>query len=228
MLKRTQAFTLLFIITGFFMKLVGEVVHEFLGHGLFVILFEGVILEIKISFLWPYELSWINWSFSVDLAKNELILIHAGGILMCLLVSYILQVFLLLQNKLDWKISSILVWISFWCYINATGYLIIGGLTPFGDVSKLIQLGLLTPLTSTFIGVILFLIGFFLISKILRVIFEHHIEKPGMGVIIFWLIIPVIVVTTLLGHRFQLYTLPISFIPPLFSFFWESRLYGKI
>ena len=113
MLNRAQRFVIFFLVIGFCMKIVGEVVHEILGHGLFVILFGGIITDVKISILWPYELSWIHWQHNIDLTKNELIMIHAGGILICLLVSYALQSYLLLQSKLNWKISSLLFWISF-------------------------------------------------------------------------------------------------------------------
>jgi hypothetical protein len=228
MLERPQIFTIIFIAIGFFMKFVGEAVHEILGHGLFIILFDGKIIDVKISILWPYELSWIRWKSTVDFSKNELYLIQAGGILMCLLVSYVLQSYLFFQNKLDWKISSIFFWVSFWCYINSTGYLIIGGLAPFGDVSQLIYLRVLTSFSSTFFGVVLFLIGFLLLSKILRGILEQHIEKPSIGVIMFWFIIPIIVSTAILGHGFQLAIFPISFLPALFSFFWESRSHKNI
>jgi len=43
--------------SGFVMKILSEVVHEVFGHGLFVLLFGGEITGLRISVLWPYELS---------------------------------------------------------------------------------------------------------------------------------------------------------------------------
>ena len=59
-------------------------------------------------------------------------------------------------------------WLAFWTLINSTGYLIIGGLTSFGDVKELIALGVLTSLLSLAVGFITFVIGFIALSWILR------------------------------------------------------------
>ena len=42
------------------MKVLGEVVHEVMGHGVFVLLFGGDIIRVHIAFLWPYEFSYIS------------------------------------------------------------------------------------------------------------------------------------------------------------------------
>ena len=48
-----------FLTTALVMKIMGEFVHEFMGHGLFVLLFGGRIIQVYLSILWPYELSYI-------------------------------------------------------------------------------------------------------------------------------------------------------------------------
>jgi len=54
-----RLFVLAFFIAGFLMKIVGEVVHELLGHGSFVLLFGGQVTDFYISLIWPYELSYV-------------------------------------------------------------------------------------------------------------------------------------------------------------------------
>jgi len=48
-----------FLLIAFIMKIAGEFVHEVFGHGLFVLLFGGRIIQVYLSILWPYELSYI-------------------------------------------------------------------------------------------------------------------------------------------------------------------------
>ena len=55
-------FLMVFLSLGFVTKILGEVVHEVMGHGLFVVAFGGRITSIKISLLWPYELSGIGFA----------------------------------------------------------------------------------------------------------------------------------------------------------------------
>jgi hypothetical protein len=52
------------LVIAFVTKVIGEIVHEVAGHGLFIVLFGGQITSIHISLLWPYELSYIGWSGS--------------------------------------------------------------------------------------------------------------------------------------------------------------------
>ena len=94
--------------------------------------------------------------------------IDGGGILVCLIVSCVLQIPLLLGIVRDWRFSSPLFWLSFWTFLNPTGYLIMGGIRPFGDVAALIGEGVLTQETSIAMGLIIFLAAFFSLSKIFR------------------------------------------------------------
>ncbi len=219
---RTKIFFPIFLATGFLMKILGEVVHELFGHGFFVLLFGGRITGFHISLLWPYEFSWIGWSLP-GATQEQKAWVIGGGILVCLLVSYAIQVLLLL-NRIPWQFSAPLFWLSFWCCVNATGYLIIGGLSPFGDVGQLIYLGVLTAPLATALGAALFLLGFFSLSLLLRRILKSQVpeEKAGWGVVAFWFITPVLVALNMLGHeRLPFSYLPIGFIPVLLSFLIE-------
>ena len=47
-------FLSIFLSIGFIMKILGEVIHEVMGHGLFILLFGGTITRVHIALLWPY------------------------------------------------------------------------------------------------------------------------------------------------------------------------------
>ncbi len=143
-MENRAQFLSLFLFVGFIMKILGELIHEIMGHGLFVLLFGGTITKVNIALLWPYELSSIRFSPPANgFAPWQEAWIAGGGILICLIISYLLQLFLS-SRKSSWPISISLFWLAFWTFINPVGYLIMGGTKPFGDVADLINRGILT------------------------------------------------------------------------------------
>ena len=129
------------LFTAFVTKVVGEFVHEVMGHGFFILLFGGEIVDVHLSILWPYELSYIVWRGTFLPWQHTWI--AGGGILVCLIVSGMLQTLLLFNIVKDWRLSTLLLWLALWTFLNPTGYLIIGGISPFGDVAALINDGVL-------------------------------------------------------------------------------------
>lgn len=222
-----KAFLVVFVVVGFVMKLVAEFVHEVCGHGLFVLLFGGTIKAVYISVLWPYEFSYIEW-LPIGFTSAQMAWVYVGGILVCLCMSFLIQVFLFVKKKTPWHLALMLFWLAFWTLINSTGYLIIGGLTSFGDVKELIALGVLTSLLSLATGFIFFAIGFIGLSWILRKILidVFALKKASLGVSLFWLIIPVLVLVILANPErgLQVAYLPLTFIPTLLSFVIEYFL----
>lgn len=95
-----KGFFLRFLVAGFLMKKIAEIIHEIFGHGLFVLLFGGEIVNVHISILWPYELSYINWRLPSTVTHLQLVWIYAGGIVICLFVSFLVQTFLFLKRRL--------------------------------------------------------------------------------------------------------------------------------
>ncbi len=220
-----------FLTTFFFlapvMKITGEFVHEVMGHGFFVILFGGKIVRIYISLLWPYELSNIVWNGNFE--AWQMPWIDGGGILVCLIVSCALQIPLLLGIVRDWRFSSPLFWLAFWTFLNPTGYLIMGGIRPFGDVAALIGESALTQGTAIMMGLIIFLAAFFSLSKIFRdillkvgIIKRNRDLRISLG--LFWLLIPLTTAMTLMGLNQPLFYLPISFIPIILALITSSIL----
>lgn len=227
MLKEKTLFLAMFVIAGFVMKVFVEFVHEFFGHGLFILLFGGVITDLHVSVLWPYEFSYISWQLPNTVTSSQLAWIYAGGILICLIVSFLTQTFLLLKRKIAWYFALVGFWLAFWTLVNSTGYLIIGGLTPFGDVYALIGLGVLTSLLSVVIGVTMFFMGFIVLSWILRKTLRNAFspKKASLGVFLFWFIIPALVAIMLVSPDYQsslqFSLFPLTFIPALASFLVE-------
>ena len=189
--KSLFSFLTVFFIYGFLTKLISETLHE-VGHGIFVMAFGGKVLKIFISVLWPLQRSWIRWRLPENIGSWELSLIYAGGILTCLVVSFSLQAYLHLKKN-PWIISLPLAWLSFWCFLNGVGYLILGGLVSYGDIRELIKLGCLTNISSIVIGLILFAIGFPSLSKIFFNVFSGKFSKKGSMIasMLFWMQIPV-------------------------------------
>ncbi len=218
-------FLMAFFFFAFVMKIIGEFVHEVMGHGFFVLLFGGKIVRVYISLLWPYELSNIVWNGNFE--AWQMSWIDGGGILVCLIVSCVLQISLLLGIVRDWRFSSPLFWLSFWTFLNPTGYLIMGGIRPFGDVAALIGEGVLTQGTSIAMGLIIFLAAFFSLSKIFRDMFLkvgiiRKIRDLQISLSLFWLLIPLTTAMTLIGLKQPLFYLPVSFIAIILALFAPS------
>ncbi len=219
---------------AFVTKVIGEIVHEIAGHGLFIVLFGGQITSVHISLLWPYELSYIGWSGSF--MRWQHIWIAGGGILVSIIVSSILQTLLLFNVIKDWRSSTLLLWLAFWTFLNPTGYLIIGGVKPFGDVASLIAAGVLTQERSLLVGLILFVAAFLSLSKILitQLSITNVVESVNglrLSLTLFWAIIPVITMVACLGMRlqilyFQVFT-TLSLVPPLVAMLVPNFLKSK-
>lgn len=227
-MRDKRVFLASFIVLGFVMKIVAEFVHEVCGHGFFVLLFGGEITSVYISVLWPYELSYIGWPPS-GFTSIQMAWIYGAGILVCLCLSFLIQAVLFIKKKITRYYALALFWLAFWTFISSTGYLIIGGVTPFGDVYWLIEeLGVLTKFFSLILGLSTFVIGFVALSWILRVILvrEFPIKKASLGVTLFWLIIPVLGAVMLASpeRNFQAAYVPLMFIPSLLSFIVEYFL----
>jgi hypothetical protein len=227
-LQERKIFLAVFLFLGFFMKIVAEIVHEVLGHGLFVLLFGGKITSLYISALWPYDLSWIGWDLPEGITSTQMAWIYAGGIIACLCVSFVTQAFLLWKKKISWHFALALFWLAFWTLVNSTGYLIIGGLASFGDIDELITLGILTNFISLAVDLVIFIVGFVALSWILRKILIQMLppKKASLGVTIFWFIIPILVVVMLLNPErgLQWAYLPLTLIPTMLSFAIEYFL----
>ncbi|MHA1169296.1 MAG: hypothetical protein ACTSP4_09505 [Candidatus Hodarchaeales archaeon] len=214
----------LFIMTGLLMKIAGEIVHEVLGHCSAVLFFGGKITGIYISLLWPLELSKVKWVI-IDLDPMQKVLVSASGIFACLLVSFAIQVVLILKKNVNGKVRVFLFWLSFWCFVNSTGYLIMGSFSPFGDVRELIDLGVLSAPIYLIVGSLFFLVGFYSLSQILRMIITpFHEDRINMYSFIFWFIIPALTGLTVASNGLPVLLTLLGFIPVILSYLLEFKL----
>jgi hypothetical protein len=213
-------FLMVFLSLGFVTKILGEVVHEVVGHGLFVLAFGGKITSMKISLLWPYELSHIGFTPPPGgFLPWQRVLVDGGGILMCLVVSFILQTILLLSfsKRANWVVSSLFFWLAFWTFINPAGYLVVGGVRPFGDIADLISAGVMTRELAFILGLLVFLVSLFSLSIILR----NVLRKAGVNqdarwsIVLFWLIVPLLTLVNVAGQGQPLHIAFLGFIPVL-------------
>jgi len=213
-------FLMAFLSLGFVAKILGEVVHEVMGHGLFALAFGGKITNVSISLLWPYELSHIGFVPPPGgFQPWQEVLVNGGGILMCLIVSFILQLILLLSvsKRGNWVVSSMLFWLAFWTFINPAGYLVVGGIKPFGDVANLISAGVMTQELALILGLLIFLVNLFTLPIILR----NVLRKAGVNedarwsIVLFWLIVPLLTLVSVVGQGRPLLIALLGFIPVL-------------
>lgn len=227
-MQNKNLFFVTFLATCFVAKIAAEFVHEVCGHGFFVLLFGGKVETVYISILWPYEMSYISWSLPSGVTSAQMAWIYGGGILACLFISFLTQASLLVKKGIPWYYALTLFWLAFWTLINSTGYLIIGGLTPFGDIRELMRLEVLTNTLSLMIGFIIFIVGFVALSWILRKILAEifPLKKASLGLVLFWLIIPALflVILVSLERGLQIAYFPLTFIPVLLSFATEYFL----
>ena len=213
-------FLMVFLPLGFITKILGEVVHEIMGHGLFVLAFGGRITSVSISLLWPYKLSHIGFAPpSGGFLPWQQALVDGGGILMCLIVSFILQAILLssFSKRGNWVVSSALFWLAFWTFINPAGYLVVGGIKPFGDVASLISAGVMTQELAFILGLSIFLVNLFTLSTILRNVLRKAMvnKEARWSIVLFWLIVPVLTLFNVAGHGQPLLIALLGFIPVL-------------
>ena len=153
--------------------------------------------------------------------------VYGGGIFICLCISFVIQFFLLIK-KVSCYFAAFLFWLAFWTFISSVGYLIIGGLTPFGDVQDLIRLGFFTSQLSLALGLTMFFIGFFSLSRIIRKLFTKVFSSKivHFGTVLFWLIVPILVLVTMINpaRKFPLSLFPATFLPTFLAFLIEFYL----
>ncbi|MFO7772404.1 MAG: hypothetical protein R6V59_00405 [Dehalococcoidia bacterium] len=224
-------FLMAFLTLGFITKILGEVVHEVMGHGLLVLAFGGEITSIRISLLWPYELSHIGFAPPPGgFLPWQRALVDGGGILMCLVISFVLQIILLLSfsKRGNWVASSALFWLAFWTFISPAGYLVVGGIAPFGDVANLIAQGVMTQEIAFILGVSIFVVNLFTLSIILG----NVLRKAGINqdarwsIVLFWLIVPLLTLVNVAGQGQPLHIALLGFIPVLTA--WAALLLHNV
>lgn len=179
---------LLFLALGPATIIVGEAVHEVLGHCLFIYLLGGRVLGFQISPLAPYIPSRLLWE-AEGVPLFHKVLIASSGIIASLLFSFAL---LLASGRMktDWRGEAFLFWLSFWTFVNPVSYMLVGLFLPFGDISLLMEMGVASNLYIGFLGLILTPLGVYFLSERLRGVFSAIFTVPEPYTMLFWVSFP--------------------------------------
>jgi hypothetical protein len=121
------------------------------------------------------------------------------------------------SKRARWAISSTLFWLAFWTFINPAGYLVVGGIKPFGDIANIISAGVMTQKLAFILGLLVFLVALFTLSRILRNVLRKAAvnEDAKWSIVLFWLIVPLLTLVTVVGQGQPLLIALLGFIPPV-------------
>ncbi|MHA2347368.1 MAG: hypothetical protein ACXACP_11675, partial [Candidatus Hodarchaeales archaeon] len=148
----------------------------------------------------PFDTSHINLDQN-NLTYGQYLIAVSGGIIIDLTLSFLLQGILFLRN-FEWKFSIPMVWLAYWSHSNDTSIIIGNALTGgAGDMTDLIEAGIISAPLALMFGVILYFLGFFLTSSIIRrMLIFYSIEEPRVKlyILIFWTIVPINIVLYIL------------------------------
>ncbi|MHA1995999.1 MAG: hypothetical protein ACW97Z_15795 [Candidatus Hodarchaeales archaeon] len=217
------------VLTCYLLRIFSEIIHEILGHGLPTVLFGGSIEAVHISLISPFDTSHITLNQN-NLSYEQYLLAVSGGMVFDLTLSFLLQSILLLK-RLEWKITISMVWLAYWCYSNDTGIIIGNALMGGeGDMTEIIEAGIISAPFALILGITLYFLGFFLISTIIRrMLIYYSIEKQKVKfyILIFWMIVPFNVVLYILKTGF-ISTIMIGIIPLITSYLLEFQVLPRL
>lgn len=199
-------------------------VHEVLGHGLWAWIFGAKTIV--------YSISWLGYGVTIwepPLSYHATSVIVAGGIINSSIIGWGFLLFLYSTRK---KGKRFLVRIPVfllgsWLAITQASYLLIGGLTGYGDIGKMHHMFNIPYYTFDIIGVILFLISFIVISTLFLSELSWLFPEFGKRALLseFWLIVPILLITFNISpdrgtpSELSPILLFISFLPTIVSIF---------
>ena len=228
--NRKKILIILFLLlTGYLVRILSEISHELLGHGLFTVLFGGSIESVHISLISPFDISHITLNRD-DLTFEQNLIVIASSMIVDLSLSFTIQIFLLIK-RIDWKKSVPLIWFAFWCHNTETGIIIGNSVSRLeGDMTGLIEAGIISAAYAFVLGVILYFIGFVSLSTIIRrLLISESIDESKVGyyVLLIWMIVPLNVTLHALYTGFLLNIL-FGTIPVFTSLSLEFLIVPKI
>lgn len=171
------------------MKIASEIIHE-MGHTLFVLMFGGKILGIRIGVEWPFTLSYTTWDIT-NPSNTQIALIAIAGILFDTLTSIAGQSILILRKRIRPIVAISLFWLSFWSYLSSVVYLVMGAVHPFGDILDLITAVPVPRLWIGSAGMALLISNTYSLSIILKDLFSRVLQqtKASETVPYFWVLL---------------------------------------
>jgi hypothetical protein len=184
---------LLVVLVAYPMRVLACAIHELLGHGLWAWVFGAYHVQVYVSWL---GFGWCRAQGMSD-AYLARVLFSAGGLLNTFLIGAVVLAFLYrVPNRGGFYLRFSLFWLGFWAAINQASYLLLGGLTGYGDPGALSALTGVPLAVFAALGVGLFLIVYVAVSVVflseVAGLFPEYRAK--MLLFAFWLSIPIQVV----------------------------------
>ena len=210
------------VVVAYFTRILSCAVHEVLGHGLWALAMGAQSISVNVTFL---GFGWCSWE--PPLAGIQGLLATSGGIISTFAAGAVILAFLYYMPATGKFYSRlILFWIAYWTTITQASYLIVGGITGFGDIGYVSRSLGIDYLYFAVIGVPLFILVYSIVSVLFfgetGVMFESVDQRKLLSA--FWLTVPVLVVTFSVSQEFLLpvlefaLMLAISFIPSIMAF----------
>ena len=224
---------LLVILAAYFTRLTSCGIHELLGHGFWAWIFGANSIQVYVSWL---GFGWCRWS--PPLSGFARVMATAGGLLNTFTIGAVILAFLyVVPRKGGFYLRFPVFLLGFWTTITQASYLLLGGLTGYGDPAVLHSL-INVPLSFfVLIGFGLFLVAYLVVSTLflseVSGLFPEYREKTLLFE--FWLTMPIQVIFFMVSPEhalsFELFSflIVVSMVPsllslPLFHLFNRLRI----
>ncbi|MFP3985128.1 MAG: hypothetical protein ACLFU9_04070 [Candidatus Bathyarchaeia archaeon] len=174
---------------AYFTRLAACGIHEFLGHGLWAWIMGAKNVEGYVSWL---GFGWCRWS--PGLSGFAGVIAMAGGLINTFIIGATILAFLQIRSKkAGFYLRFTLFWLGYWATITQASYLILGGLTGYGDPGQLSYLTGVPLGFFSFLGFALFLLVYYVSSVLflseVSCLFPEY--KPKTLLFEFWLTLPI-------------------------------------
>lgn len=216
------------VIAAYLTRILSCAIHEVMGHGLWALAMGAHVIHANVTYL---GFGWCSWEPPLIGIKGLLAI--AGGIISSFSAGAAILSFLYYLPRLGGFYSRLVLFLlGFWITITQSSYLIVGGLTGYGDIGSISHSLGIVPLYFAALGVPVFVLVFFVVSVLffreLGRMFPSTDQKKLLST--FWLTIPILVVTFALSEEFSFpltefaLFMALSIIPsimafPMFDFF---------
>jgi hypothetical protein len=180
---------LLVVLVAYPTRVLACAIHEFLGHGLWAWVFGAYHVQVYVS--------WLGFGWCRAQGMNDAylarVLFSAGGLLNTFLIGAVILAFLYLApHRGGFYLRFSLFWMGFWAAINQASYLLLGGVTGYGDPGALSALTGVSLAVFVALGVGLFLavyvaVSVLFLSEVTRLFPEYRAKTLLFA---FWLSIP--------------------------------------
>lgn len=184
---------LLVVLVAYPTRVLACALHELLGHGLWAWMFGAYHVQVYVSWLG------FGWCRAQGMSATYLarVLFSAGGLLNTFIIGAVILAFLYrVPNRGGFYLRFSLFWLGFWTAINQASYLLLGGLTGYGDPGALsaltgVPLGFFAALGLGLFVAVYVVASVLGLSEVTRLFPTYRAQ---MLLFAFWLSIPIQVV----------------------------------